>query len=191
MTWYPESFTNVPMNDMHMRADRSREYPGRTYRFYTGKRVFEFGYGLSFSNYSYKLLSAPDRLSLSESESKILQKRDDGFQLLEYIHVDEVEYCDSLRFFVQISVTNHGDMDGSHVVMLFSKLPKNYIGAPEKQLIGFDRVHTTSHRNTETSFLVEPCKHLSFINEHGKRVLPLGDHALVLEDLQHIISIER
>lgn len=194
MTWYPEAFTSIPMNDMHMRADPSRGYPGRTYRFYTGYRVYGFGYGLSFTNYSYKLLSAPNKLSLSgsmkaESEKKIQQQRGEGFQL-DYIHVDEVEYCDSLRFYVQISIMNRGDMDGSQVVMLFSKVPKIYTGGPEKQLIGFNRVQTTSYRYTETSFLVDPCKHLSFANEHGKRILPLGDHALVLEDLEHIVSIE-
>lgn len=194
MTWYPEAFTSIPMNDMHMRADPSRGYPGRTYRFYTGYRVYGFGYGLSFTNYSYKLLSAPNKLTLSgsmkaESEKKMQQQRGEGFQL-DYIHVDEVEYCDSLRFYVQISIMNRGDMDGSQVVMLFSKVRKIYTGGPEKQLIGFNRVQTTSYRYTVTSFLVDPCKHLSFANEHGKRILPLGDHALVLEDLEHIVSIE-
>ncbi|KAI5072734.1 hypothetical protein GOP47_0012840, partial [Adiantum capillus-veneris] len=34
MTWYPESFTQVPMTDMNMRPNPSRGYPGRTHRFY-------------------------------------------------------------------------------------------------------------------------------------------------------------
>ena len=36
MTWYPEAISNIPMNDMNLRADPFRDYPGRTYRFYTG-----------------------------------------------------------------------------------------------------------------------------------------------------------
>nr|GEX78139.1 probable beta-D-xylosidase 7 [Tanacetum cinerariifolium] len=58
MTWYPKEFANVEMTDMRMRPDPSSGYPGRTYRFYSGKTVFDFGYGLSYSNYSYKFLSA-------------------------------------------------------------------------------------------------------------------------------------
>ncbi|PNT63716.1 hypothetical protein BRADI_4g20240v3, partial [Brachypodium distachyon] len=49
VTWYPEEFTNVPMTDMRMRADPANGYPGRSYRFYQGKTVYKFGYGLSYS----------------------------------------------------------------------------------------------------------------------------------------------
>ncbi|PKI61484.1 hypothetical protein CRG98_018167 [Punica granatum] len=42
MTWYPESFTRAPMSDMNMRADPSRGYPGRTYRFYNRDRIYGF-----------------------------------------------------------------------------------------------------------------------------------------------------
>jgi len=66
MTWYPESFTAIPMTDMNMRADSSRGYPGRTYRFYTGDVVYGFGYGLSYSKYSYSVLSAPNKITVSQ-----------------------------------------------------------------------------------------------------------------------------
>ncbi|KAK6115469.1 hypothetical protein DH2020_007738 [Rehmannia glutinosa] len=54
VTWYPKDFITVPMTDMRMRPQPSSGYPGRTYRFYKGPKVFEFGYGLSFSTYSYE-----------------------------------------------------------------------------------------------------------------------------------------
>lgn len=194
MTWYPEAFTSVPMNDMNMRSDPSRGYPGRTYRFYTGNIVYGFGYGLSYTDYTYKLLNAPKRLTLSgsinpESKKKILLQRGEGYQL-DYIHVDKVESCNSLRFDLRVSITNEGDMDGSHVIMIYSSVSNKHAGAPRKQLIGFDRVQTTSYRSTESSFLVDPCNHFSFADEHGKRILPLADHTLVLEDQEHTISIQ-
>ncbi|XP_057949592.1 probable beta-D-xylosidase 6 [Malania oleifera] len=192
ITWYPESFTDVPMTDMNMRPDPSRGYPGRTYRFYTGDRVYDFGHGLSYSNFTYKLLSAPTRISLlgfikAGSHEEQLHQRGDG---VDYIFIDVVESCASLAFNVLISVTNIGEMDGSHVVMLFSRLPKMLSGAPKKQLIGFSRVYASSYKSTETSILVDTCEHLTLANEHGKRILPLGDHVLVLEDLQFSVSIE-
>lgn len=192
MTWYPEAFTSIPMNDMNMRADPSRGYPGRTYRFYNGNRVYGFGQGLSYTSYTYKFLSVPNKISLlgsfkSDSSKNVLHQVGDG---LDYIHIDEVESCNSLRFYVQISVMNLGDMDGSHVVMLFSRLPKFFKGTPDKQLVGFNRVHTLSYGSTKTSILVDPCQHLSFANDHGKMILPLGEHILMLGDLEHVISIE-
>ncbi|PON38899.1 Glycoside hydrolase [Parasponia andersonii] len=187
MTWYPESFTNVPMTDMRMRADPSHGYPGRTYRFYTGSKVYSFGQGLSYSNYTYKFFSVPNKLTLSGSFKKNIPNQvGDG---PDYVNMDELISCDSLRFFVQISVMNVGDMDGGHIVMLFSRSPKVIQGAPEKQLIGFNSVHTISNRSTTTSIQVDPCMHLSFANEKGQRVLPLGHHILTLGDLEHSVSV--
>lgn len=192
MTWYHEAFTNVPMNDMRMRADPSCGYPGRTYRFYTGSRVYAFGQGLSYCNYTYKFLSVPNKLSLSGylkdgySKNVINQVRD----RLDYIYIDEVTSCDSLRFVVEISVTNVGDMDGAHVVLLFSRPPKVVRGTPEKQLIGFTSVNAISNGSTTTSVLVDPCMDLSFANEKGGRVLPLGDHRILLGDLEHTLSVQ-
>ncbi|XP_043709942.1 probable beta-D-xylosidase 6 [Telopea speciosissima] len=193
MTWYPESFIHVPMTDMSMRPDPSRSYPGRTYRFYTGDNVYRFGYGLSYTNYTYSFLSVPDKLSLLGSSQKhrynirTLRQSIDGH---EYVPVDEVESCDALRFHTKILVTNNGDMDGSQVVMLFSRMPATFRGAPQKQLIGFTRLNTLSHSATATSILVDPCKHLSSVNEHGTRILPLGNHILMLEGSEHSISIQ-
>ncbi|XP_065876324.1 probable beta-D-xylosidase 6 [Euphorbia lathyris] len=192
LTWYPESFTKIPMNDMNMRADPFRGYPGRTYRFYTGDRVYGFGQGLSYVDYTYKLLAGPRKLSLSGSLTPNSRKRilhQEG-ERLSYVYIDEMKSCDSLRFYVQISVTNVGDMDGSHVVMLFSKMPQVSKGTPQMQLIGFDRIHTVSYKSTEARMLVDPCEHLSIANEEGKRVMHLGDHVLVLGNLEHIVTVE-
>ncbi|KAF8404765.1 hypothetical protein HHK36_009654 [Tetracentron sinense] len=190
MTWYPESFTSVPMNDMSMRADPSLGYPGRTYRFYTGDMVYGFGHGLSYTNYTYKFISVPNKLSLLGSiKASFSNKTQWKRERLDYIHIDEVASCEELKFYAQISVMNNGDMDGSHVIMLFSRVPAMFRGAPQKQLIGFTRVHTVSYKAAETSILIDPCKHLSIVNESGTRLLPLGNHILMLEGLEHSFSI--
>lgn len=192
MTWYPESFTRVPMSDMNMRADASRKYPGRTYRFYNGDRVYPFGHGLSYTSFTYKLLSAPSKLSLqgfvqARPHKNMLYQTSKG---LDYVYIDELPYCDSLRFKMKILVMNEGDMDGSEVALLFAKGLKLFEGSPERQLIGFDRVSLLSHTTAETSFVVDPCEHLSFADEHGNRILPIGDHIIVSQDLEHVVSIE-
>lgn len=39
---------------MGMRPNSETGNPGRTYRFYTGTPVYEFGYGLSYSRFEYR-----------------------------------------------------------------------------------------------------------------------------------------
>lgn len=192
VTWYPEAFTNVPMNDMNMRADPSRGYPGRTYRFYTGSRVYGFGHGLSYSDYSYNFLSAPSKISLSRiikdgSRKKLSYQAEKEVYETDYVPVNELQNCNSLSFSVHISVMNLGDLDGSHVVMLFSRGPKVVEGSPESQLVGFSRVHTISNKSLETSILVYPCEHLSFADEQGIRILPLGPHTLSVGDRKSVV----
>ncbi|CAN6865838.1 unnamed protein product [Brassica oleracea] len=197
MTWYPQSFSEVAMSDMHMRADSSRGYPGRTYRFYTGDQVYKFGTGLSYTEFDYKILSAPTRLGLSEvilqdssSHKKLLLQN--GERELRYLQLDDlaVNSCESLRFNVRFSVRNTGEIDGSHVLMLYSRMPRVLSGVPERQLIGFERVHVRSSEMVEAEFVIDPCKHLSVANDVGKRVIPLGVHDLVLGDLKHSLSLE-
>lgn len=174
------------MNDMNMRADPSRGYPGRTYRFYTGKVVYPFGYGLSYSKYSYKIKSAPRRISLLESTMRRMASEDG----LDYVPIDKISSCETLKFVVKVSVVNNGPMDGDHSVILFSRSLANITGLPQKQLIGFERVRTIANGDAEIDIPVDPCKHLSMANEHGERVLPLGVHVLELEELEHVLFIE-
>ncbi len=48
ITYYPASYVDaVSIFDMQMRPLLTN--PGRTYKFYTGQAVFEFGYGLSYT----------------------------------------------------------------------------------------------------------------------------------------------
>ncbi|CAH9132448.1 unnamed protein product [Cuscuta epithymum] len=194
ITWYPESFTNVAMNDMSLRADPSRGYPGRTYRFYTGHTVYEFGHGLSYTDFTLDFLSAPSRLSLLSGSSKMDLRRSvlnrGGNKPLHYVRVDDVSNCEMLGFSVQITLTNDGGLDGSIIVMLFSRVPGSYERAPQKQLIGFDRVHVSAKETAETSIFINTCEHLSIVNEEGNRILPLGDHTLILERIEHVIFIE-
>lgn len=176
-----------------MRANPSRGYPGRTYRFYTGDVVYGFGYGLSYSKYSYSILSAPKKISLSGSSvldiisRKPAYIRRDG---LDFVKTEDVASCEALAFSVHVAVSNHGSMDGSHAVLLFARSKSSVPGFPIKQLVGFERVHTVAGSASNVEITVDPCKHMSAANPEGNRVLLLGAHVLTVGDEEFELFIE-
>ena len=89
VTMYPADFTSqIAMTEMDMRA-----YPGRTYRFYTGTPVYEFGDGISYTNVTYgaATLFSPANAALTTA-------------LRTPLHVT-------------VDVENTGRMDSDHVVL--------------------------------------------------------------------------
>ncbi|KAK9134312.1 hypothetical protein Syun_013642 [Stephania yunnanensis] len=113
MTWYPQDFTKVPMTDMRMRPDAATGYPGRTYRFYTGKPVFKFGHGLTYSKYVYAFNSIElKKLDLRQYRS--IQAMENGTSA-SYLSVSEIgnENCDKLKFTATVGVRNVGEMSGN------------------------------------------------------------------------------
>lgn len=172
-----------------MRADPSRGYPGRTYRFYTGDVVYGFGYGLSYSKYSYSISLAPKKITVSLGiiSRKPAYTRRDG---LDFVKTEDIASCEALVFSVHVAVSNHGSMDGSHAVLLFARSKSSVPGFPIKQLVGFERVHTAAGSASSVEITVDPCKHMSAANPEGKRVLLLGAHVLTVGDEEFELSIE-
>ncbi|XP_047078005.1 probable beta-D-xylosidase 7 [Lolium rigidum] len=176
VTWYPKEFTAVPMTDMRMRADPATGYPGRTYRFYKGKTVYNFGYGLSYSKYSHSFVSKGTK---PPSMTGI-----DGLKAIESAagtvsyDVEEIgaEACDKLKFPALVRVQNQGTMDGRHPVLLFLRWPNATDGRPASQLIGFQSVHLRATQTTHVEFEVSPCKHFSRAAEDGRKVIDQGSH---------------
>ncbi|KAL3696535.1 hypothetical protein R1sor_010611 [Riccia sorocarpa] len=130
MTWYSESFTRIPMTDMHMRPDESSGYPGRTYRFYIEEPVYQFGYGLSYTTFSHSFKSAPAVVVLPGLHSG-LQRRDKNCSA-----------CEDNIFQLEINVRNEGSLKGDDILMLYFTPPAtgNADGLPIRQLVAYQRV---------------------------------------------------
>jgi beta-glucosidase len=83
----------------------------RTYRYFKGKPLYPFGYGLSYTKFSYSDLSLPNAT------------------------VDAGQLVDA-----DVTVTNTGNVAGDEVVQLYLKFPP-VAGAPDIALRGFRRIH--------------------------------------------------
>lgn len=193
VTWYPQSFSQVPMTDMNMRSDLSRGYPGRSYRFYKGDTVFNFGHGLSYSKFSHSFVSTPSEVSLPFCINSLCEKVvTNATQEICYVpnSFEEQVFHQDVTFNITIRVSNDGSMRGSHSVLLFSEPPAVYAGTPQKQLLGFKRVHLEADATLEIFFTVSPYAHMSVVNEDGKKVLNIGLHSLRVNEAQHIMSLK-
>ncbi|PIN13638.1 Non-reducing end alpha-L-arabinofuranosidase [Handroanthus impetiginosus] len=183
MTWYPQSYADkVNMSDMHMRPDPSRDYPGRTYRFYKGPTVFPFGEGLSYSEFNHQLVKAPKFVSMPLEEGHVCQSS----KCLSIDAVDET--CKNLAFDVHLKVKNVGKMKGSHTIFLFSSPPQVH-NAPQKQLLGFQKMHLEPQGEGMVRFNVDICKDLSLVDENGNKKVALGKHLLHVGNLKHSLNV--
>jgi beta-glucosidase len=98
----------------------------RTYRYFEGKPLYPFGFGLSYSKFAYS------DLKLSGSE---------------------IEAGNALN--VEVDVANADSRDGDEVAELFLTFPK-VPGAPLRALRGFARVHLAAGVKTHLTFNLQP-----------------------------------
>ncbi|KAJ8500948.1 hypothetical protein OPV22_011500 [Ensete ventricosum] len=186
VTWYPQEFTRVPMTDMRMRADPATGYPGRSYRFYTGKPVYEFGHGISFTSYSYEFEA--EAVTSIYLNSSLAPRATADSDILSYdIASLGSDTCRHLKFSATVGVKNQGSMAGKHPVLLFSRWSSSEHGRPLKQLVGFQSVHLEAGESTRVVFPLSPCEHLSRAIDDGTRVLDKGSHYLVVGQKEHEI----
>ncbi len=95
---------------------------GRTYRYFEGKPLYPFGYGLSYTKFSYSGLSLPKAA---------------------------INAGDALT--AEVTVTNTGKAAGDEVAQLYLSFP-NVPGAPLRALRGFKRVHLKAGESQKVRF---------------------------------------
>lgn len=190
ITWYPQEFTRIPMTDMRMRPAPSSGYPGRTYRFYNGRKVFEFGYGLSYTHYSYEFVSVTqDKLYLNQSISN--KKVDDASGSVGFKSVSDLgsEFCNTKMFSATVGVRNSGNLAGKHPVLLFARQERPGNGSPVKQLVAFQTVKLEAGEKAELEFMLNPCEHFSSANEDGLMGIEEGSYHLMVGDVEYPLTV--
>ena len=149
VTMYPHGYiADQPMTNYDM-----SKAPGRTYRYYTGTPLFEFGTGLSLT--SFELSCARDERSASALAAGT----------------------------VVCELANVGDREGDEVVMAYHSAGDEIRAAadhpvPRKSLFDFERVTLASGGKTQLRFPITDDA-LKLVNGTGDRVLVPGNRTLI------------
>jgi beta-glucosidase len=107
---------------------------GRTYRYYTGKPLYEFGFGLSYTTFTYTNL----KLAPTAVIGKPLE--------------------------VAVDVQNTGGMDGEEVIQLYVKDKSSSRNSALRSLKGFTRVALKKGEKKTVSFTLKPADFSSITN---------------------------
>lgn len=99
---------------------------GKTYRYFEGKPLYEFGYGLSYTTFEYKLKEAPEIAKIGENVK------------------------------LSVNVTNTGTRDGEEVVQLYVSLPDSELRKSIRSLQGFKRVFLKVGETQIVDFELKP-----------------------------------
>ncbi|CAE8734057.1 unnamed protein product [Polarella glacialis] len=163
VTIYDESFTDhFDMLDFDMTKG-----PGRTYRYFTGKPLWPFGFGLSFTTFALKLVS-DKAITVSQSSGK-------ASLLLE--------------------IQNSGSMAGDDVVMAFFRplpgtLPAGCRAALlQKQLFGFRRVSLPVAGSASVEFALTAAT-LQVHADNGDSVSYAGRYEVILTNGLQSLSVD-
>jgi beta-glucosidase len=137
VTFY-ESVEDVPdFTDYSMK--------GRTYRYFKGKPLFPFGYGLSYTTFEYSNLQLPQSVKKGQS----LQAK--------------------------VTVKNTGDVAGDEVVQLYVSHPNTKTKhKPIRSLKGFKRIHLKAGEAKTVRFKLDS-RQFSLVDESGSSVIPTGE----------------
>jgi len=113
--------------DIHqIPAFENYDMKGKTYRYFEGDPLYEFGYGLSYTTFNYRLKSIPTSVKSGENIP------------------------------VSVEVTNSGKRDGEEVVQLYVSLPDSKLRKPIRSLQGFRRIYLKAGETKTVDFLLKP-----------------------------------
>ncbi len=173
ITFYPASYVDaVNMTDMQMRP--SLNNPGRTYKFYTGQAVFDFGHGLSYTTFNYSWYN--DSMNSMLSIKSVMKNGCNASKVR--VH------------FYRVNVTNTGAVAGSDVVLAFVIPPQNSTidpTPPFKKLFDFERVQLDVNESTQVFFALN-LDSLVTVASDGSKWLEPGSYKMMIGK-QHMDTI--
>lgn len=115
---------------------------GRTYRYFKGEPLWGFGFGLSYTTFTYKNLEIPSTVNTGN------------------------------EVMISVDVTNSGKMDGEEVVQVYVSDKEASSPVPVRSLAGFKRVLLKAGETKKVNITVKPDQFSLIDNEYNRVIEP-------------------
>jgi beta-glucosidase len=163
---FPQSIGHLPAYYNYLPTDKgfyhqpgTLQKPGRDYVFSSPDVLWPFGFGLSYSNFSFNNL--------------IVNKK-------------EFFINDTLK--LQFKLSNNSNTDGKEVVQLYIRDLVSSVVTPVKQLKQFKKIMVTANQS-ELIKMELPIKELWLINAEGKKVVEPGAFEIMVGNSSNDIKM--
>nr|POE56857.1 putative exo-1,4-beta-xylosidase xlnd [Quercus suber] len=193
ITQYPAKYVNeVAMTDMTLRPHANS--PGRTYMWYKDEPVRPFGFGLHYTSFGVKaMISTPQQTNDHQGNDAANGRWDSwGFdrkqshwksETAELIKkcspelpIDRCTFAD-----LAVAVENRNQTTSDYSVLAFLKGEFGPSPYPNKQLIGYKRVHDIIGGITKSASIPITLGALSRWDEKARRILYPGNYTIAID----------
>lgn len=137
----------------------SYDMTGRTYRYFRGKALYPFGYGLSYTDFAYSSLQISPKYNQTDKEIK-----------------------------VEVTVKNKGEFAGGEVVQLYISHPDQKVLVPLTSLKGFQRVHLKAGESKKLVFRLSD-RDLACVDETGNLTMLPGDISIFIGGSSPVVTL--
>jgi len=153
---FPQHEGQLPLYYNHKPTGRGDDYINMT-----GKPLFPFGFGLSYSKFEYSNIQLEKEI-ITSSESTI----------------------------VHFEICNTSEYDGEEVIQLYIKDMLASVVRPILELKGFQRVHLKSGETKKLYFKIEP-ELLSMLDIDMNRIVEPGDFRIMIAASSNDIRLRK
>ncbi|KAF2156904.1 glycoside hydrolase family 3 protein, partial [Myriangium duriaei CBS 260.36] len=164
-TQYPANYiSQVPMTDMSLRPSNSS--PGRTYKWYTGEPIYEFGTGLHYTNFS----------------ASVAPLKSSTYSISDLLSGCNEQYLDRCAFqTIDVNVTNTGSVQSDYVALGFLAGEFGPQPYPRKSLVKYQRLFGVAPGCSQTAALGLTLGSLARVDDYGNTVLYNGSYSLMID----------
>ncbi|KAH0323452.1 1,4-beta-D-xylosidase, partial [Aureobasidium melanogenum] len=175
VTQYPAHYiADIPMTDMTLRPNATTGSPGRTYKWYNGTAVFEFGYGMHYTKFS------ADISPMSKS----------SYDISSLLSGCNETYKDRCAFeSISVNVHNTGNVTSDYAALGFIAGQFGPSPYPKKSLVNYQRLHNIAGGSSQTATLNLTLGSLSRVDDHGNTYLYPGDYALMIDTMPELTMV--